>query len=138
VRDDSGIYEGWEAPVYYDSLLAKLCVWAEDRESAVKRLARALDEYAIEGIRTTLDFFRAVVRNEEFRRGEFDTGFIDRFLSQERSASRSTGERDKTLADMAAIAAVLSARAGAARPENDKPREAESRWKLRARLEQRR
>jgi acetyl-CoA carboxylase, biotin carboxylase subunit len=139
VRDDSGIYEGWEAPVYYDPLLAKLCVWAEDRELAVKRLARALDEYAIDGIRTTLAFFRAVVRDEEFRRGDFDTGFIERFLNRSANASRATGEQDKTLADMAAIAAVLNVRAGVvARPENDKPREAESRWKLRARLEQRR
>ncbi|HKP84847.1 MAG TPA: acetyl-CoA carboxylase biotin carboxylase subunit [Blastocatellia bacterium] len=137
VRDDSGIYEGWEVPVYYDSLLAKLCVWAEDREAAVERLARALDEYVIEGIRTTLPFFRAVVRNEEFKRGDFDTGFIDRFLSHQADASRSTGDRDVTLADMAAIAAVLHARASAMRPEAEKPGAAESRWKLQGRLAQR-
>src|SRR6185503_10629002 len=79
VRDDSGVYAGWDVPVYYDSLLAKLCVWAETREAAIDRLARALGEYTIEGIRTTLPFFRAVVGNGEFRAGELDTGFIDRF-----------------------------------------------------------
>lgn len=138
VRDDSGIYEGWEVPVYYDSLLAKLCVWAEDRETAVKRLARALDEYAIEGIRTTLPFFRAVVRNEQFKRGDFDTGFIDRYLSSQNNANPSTGDHDKTLADMAAIAAVLHARAGATRSEIEKPVSEQSRWKLHGRMERRR
>jgi acetyl-CoA carboxylase biotin carboxylase subunit len=137
VRDDSGIYEGWEVPVHYDPLLAKLCVWAEDREAAVNRLARALNEYAIEGIRTSLPFFRAVVRDEEFRRGDFDTGFIDRFLSHEMNASHPTGGQDRALADLAAIAAVLHARAMATRTEVDKPHRAESRWKLYGRLAQR-
>jgi acetyl-CoA carboxylase biotin carboxylase subunit len=138
VRDDSGIYEGWEVPVHYDPLLAKLCVWAETREAAINRLARALDEYVIEGIRTSLAFFRAVVRNEEFRRGEFDTGFIDRFLKDGLSASRSTSDQDERLRDIAALAAVLHARAHAARPEAERPRESESRWKLYGRLAQRR
>ena len=137
MRDDSGIYEGWEVPVYYDSLLAKLCVWAEDREAAVKRLARALNEYAIEGIRTSLPFFRAVVRDEEFQRGDFDTGFIDRFLSHAMKASHSTGDQDETLADIAAIAAVLRTRATSTRLEAEKSRESESRWKLYGRLAQR-
>jgi acetyl-CoA carboxylase biotin carboxylase subunit len=138
VRYDSGSYEGWEVPIYYDPLLAKLCVWAEDREAAINRLARVLDEYTVEGISTTIPFFRAIVRDEEFRRGDFDTGFIDRFLNKDMSATRATGDmQEPILADMAAIAAVLHARTTTARPEANTPRQSESRWKLYGRLAQR-
>ena len=138
VRYDSGSYEGWEVPIYYDPLLAKLCVWAESRESAINRLARVLDEYSVEGISTTIPFFRAIVRDEDFRRGNFDTGFIDRFLSNESSANDQSDERGETLlADLAAIAAVLHAKANAASPESNRSRGSESRWKLYGRLEQR-
>jgi acetyl-CoA carboxylase biotin carboxylase subunit len=131
VRYDSGSYEGWEVPIYYDPLLAKLCVWAETREAAIARLARVLGEYRVEGIRTSLPFFRAVVENEEFRRGEFDTGFIDRFLSSASGA----GESDVRLRDIAAIAAVLYSKAN---PTSASPQATESRWKLHSRLAQRR
>jgi acetyl-CoA carboxylase, biotin carboxylase subunit len=133
VRYDSGSYEGWEVPIYYDPLLAKLCVWAETREAAIARLARVLGEYTVEGIRTSLPFFRAVVENEEFRRGQFDTGFIDRFLS----AANATGESDVTLRDIAAIAAVLHSKASASKSSAASPQTTESRWKLHGRLAQR-
>jgi acetyl-CoA carboxylase biotin carboxylase subunit len=139
IRYDGGSYQGWEVPIYYDPLLAKLCVWAETREAAINRLARALDEYAVEGIRTTLPFFRAVVRSPEFRRGDFDTGFIDDFLSQSKKAIVSDGEDDEArLRDIAAIAAVLGAKESAARRGAEPPRSEESRWKLYSRMSQRR
>jgi len=80
VRVDSGAYAGWEIPLEYDSLIAKLAVWAPTRPAAIARLEAALREYHIGGVRTTLDFFRAVLKSDELRRGEIDTGFIDRFL----------------------------------------------------------
>ncbi|HXG65720.1 MAG TPA: acetyl-CoA carboxylase biotin carboxylase subunit [Blastocatellia bacterium] len=135
VREDSGVYEGWEVPVYYDPLLAKFCVWGETRQAAINRLARALNEYAIEGIRTSLPFFRAVVRNEAFRQGDFDTGFIDRFLSN--SGPDSDGAADTTLADMALIAAALHAKANSTAPAAA-PQAVESRWKMYGRMAQRR
>ncbi|HKP11475.1 MAG TPA: acetyl-CoA carboxylase biotin carboxylase subunit, partial [Blastocatellia bacterium] len=139
VRYDSGSYSGWEVPIYYDPLLAKLCVWAETRAAAIDRLARVLDEYTVEGINTTVPFFRAVVRNEEFRRGEFDTGFIERFLKDGFGARESVeDESAQRLEDMAAIAAALHARAHARQLEAATPRSAESRWKLYGRLNQRR
>jgi acetyl-CoA carboxylase biotin carboxylase subunit len=141
VREDSGIYEGWEVPVYYDSLLAKFCVWAQTREMAVNRLARALDEYDIEGIRTTLPFFRSIVRNPEFKRGDFDTGFIDRFLSQQHQAPSSgeeTNETEQQLIDLAAIAAVLHSKTNVPRLNAATPQAAESRWKTYGRVAQRR
>jgi acetyl-CoA carboxylase biotin carboxylase subunit len=137
VRDDSGIYVGWAVPVYYDPLLAKLCVWAETREGAIDRLARALDEYAVAGVKTSLPFFRDLVRDPAFRRAEFDTGFIERFLEDKRKAREAAegkaavavGHSELTeLADIAAIAAVMHSRAKAAQPSVE-PRRAESRWK---------
>ena len=138
VRCDSGSYQGWEVPIFYDSLLAKLSVWAETREAAVKRLARALAECSVEGIRTTLPFFREVVQDDGFKRGEFDTGFIDRFLSPDAKAARSNnGVPDPKLVDLAAIAAVLHAKFSLA-ATTPQGRTSESRWKLEARLTQRR
>jgi acetyl-CoA carboxylase, biotin carboxylase subunit len=136
VRYDSGSYEGWDVPIYYDPLVAKLCVWDESREAAINRLARVLDEYAVEGISTTVPFFRAVVRDEQFRRGDLDTGFIERFLKD--GLKREASENDQMLSDLATIAAVLHARAQAAQPADSSSREAESRWKLYGRLAQRR
>ncbi len=138
VRDDSGIYEGWEVPVYYDSLLAKFCVWAETREAAIHRLARALDEYRIEGIKTTLPFFRALTQNQEFQQGDFDTGFIDRFLNQKKSASdRVAKETSQELKDLASIAAVLHRNAKAQPTSAATPQQTASRWKLSGRLARR-
>ncbi|HXG95134.1 MAG TPA: acetyl-CoA carboxylase biotin carboxylase subunit [Blastocatellia bacterium] len=134
VRYDSGSYEGWEVPIYYDPMVAKLCVWAETREAAINRLARVLDEYTVEGISTTTPFFRAVVRDEEFRRGDFDTGFIDRFLANGANKIETGGE----LADIAAIAAALHAKSHAAQPAIGSPRTTESRWKMYGRIAQRR
>lgn len=132
VRNDTGIYEGWEVPVHYDPLLAKLCVWADRREAAIDRLARALDEYTIGGIRTTLPFFRAVVGDEDFRRGLVDTGFIDKLLE------RGAAPAERTVVDMATIAAVLYSRANAGKLSTGSPAVTESRWKLYGRLSQRR
>jgi acetyl-CoA carboxylase biotin carboxylase subunit len=133
VRDDSGVYEGWQVPVYYDPLLTKLCVWAESRTAAINRLTRALDEYVIEGIRTSLPFFRAIVRDENWRRGDFDTGFLDRFLNQRFKKT----EYDQTLADIATIAAILHAKTNQIKLEQANPQPMESRWKLYGRLAQR-
>ena len=138
VRYDSGSYQGWEVPIYYDPLLAKLCVWAETRETAINRLMRVLNEYTVEGIRTTVPFFRAVVQSEEFRRGEFDTGFIDRFLSSRLSENASRdGHEDAAMADIAAIASILHAKGSIRKPEMT-TEQTPSRWKISGRLPQRR
>ncbi|HSB72540.1 MAG TPA: acetyl-CoA carboxylase biotin carboxylase subunit [Candidatus Methylomirabilis sp.] len=78
VRIDSGVDEGYEVPVYYDSLIAKLITWGRDRREAVQRMRRALTEYCVHGIKTTIPFHRRVMADEEFLRGEIDTTFIDR------------------------------------------------------------
>jgi acetyl-CoA carboxylase biotin carboxylase subunit len=81
IRDDSGVFEGWEVPIHYDPMISKLIAWGETREVAIARLRRALGEYSVGGIQTTLPFFRAVVEDPAFQAGEIDTGFIERFLA---------------------------------------------------------
>ena len=84
VRVDSGVLQGTVVPLEYDPMLAKLVVWAGDREAAVRRLGRALDEYEVRGIATTLSLFRILVEMDEFRRAEFHTSFLDELLSSQR------------------------------------------------------
>jgi acetyl-CoA carboxylase biotin carboxylase subunit len=82
IRLDEGVYEGWKVPLEYDPLLAKLIGYGGDREQAIARLARALDEYFVGGIKTNLSLFRKILANEEFRAAKFDTGFLDRMVKQ--------------------------------------------------------
>jgi len=76
IRCDSGIYAGWDVPVYYDPILAKLIVWAEDRASACRRMGSALDDYVVLGIHTTIDFLKDVVRHPAFLSGRTTTAFL--------------------------------------------------------------
>ena len=79
VRVDTHIYEGYVVPPNYDSLLAKLIVHAEDRESAIRRMRRALQEFVVEGIKTNLSFHRRLMEHPDFVAGRLDTHFLERF-----------------------------------------------------------
>lgn len=81
VRNDAGVYEGVEVSIHYDPLLAKLIVWGRDREQAMDRLSRALSELRIEGIRTTVPLFKALLEDPDFRRGQLDIGMLDRKMA---------------------------------------------------------
>ncbi len=81
VRDDSGVAAGFTVPIHYDSLLSKLVAWGETREVARRRMLRAVDEYHVGGIRTTLPFFRWMLQHDAFVRGEVDTTFLDAELA---------------------------------------------------------
>src|SRR5207253_772280 len=115
VRVDGGVYAGWEVPIYYDPLLAKLAVWAPTRLEAIARLRRALAEYEVGGIRTTLPLFREITEQESFRDGAIDTGYLDRLLAA-RHAEVDGGPKltpsrppaDPLVADLAIAAAALS------------------------------
>jgi acetyl-CoA carboxylase biotin carboxylase subunit len=78
VRVDSAVYDQYTVLPHYDSMIAKLIVHAETREEAIKRMARALDEYIIEGIKTTIAFHQRIMSNKEFIEGNVDTGFLER------------------------------------------------------------
>lgn len=83
VRVDSHVYSGYHVPPNYDSLLAKLIVWGETRYEAVNRARRALDEFIVVGIPTTIPFHQAVVENEYFQRGEVYTDFVEKHIHGE-------------------------------------------------------
>jgi acetyl-CoA carboxylase biotin carboxylase subunit len=76
IRDDSGVYEGWEVPIYYDPLISKLCAYGRTREEAIQRMLRALQEYTVEGIVTNIPFHRWALKHPRFIAGDLDTGFI--------------------------------------------------------------
>ena len=80
VRIDSGAYSGYVIPPYYDSMIAKLIVWGKDRNEAIARMKRALQEFVIEGVKTTIPFHLRILENAFFQRGEFYTNFIQRRL----------------------------------------------------------
>jgi acetyl-CoA carboxylase biotin carboxylase subunit len=85
VRLDSGVYEGWNVPLDYDPLLAKLAAWGPSRDAAVARLRRALSEYVIGGIRTNRAFFSEILDDEVFRKGALSTAFLDDFAARRRA-----------------------------------------------------
>ena len=102
VRIDSGVRRLSEVSIHYDPMIAKLAVWGRTRAEAIDRLRRALDEYEVAGITTTLPFFREIVRDEEFVAGRLDTGFISRFNERRSEPQISTEDTD-----LALIAAAL-------------------------------
>jgi len=81
VRVDTGVYEGGEIPVHYDSMIAKLIVHGRDRHEAIARMLRALDEYVIEGVKTTIPFHKRVLANQQFQRGKVTTSFVEKDLN---------------------------------------------------------
>ena len=87
IRLDSGIYEKYEVPVYYDPLLSKLIVYGETREDVIRRSRRALSEFVIAGVKTNLPFHRWLLQQEAFAAGDFDTHFIDQRFSPEQLPS---------------------------------------------------
>jgi acetyl-CoA carboxylase biotin carboxylase subunit len=104
VRDDGGVYEGAEVSIYYDPMISKFATYGRDRNEAIERMRRALREYEITGLKTTIPFFRQVMDDEEFVEGKLDTGFIGRFL--ERRPQHALD--DIKTRDMALVAAAMS------------------------------
>ena len=76
LRNDTGVYEGSNISIYYDPMIAKLCVWAEDRKAAIEGMRGALDDFDISGVATNLPFLSAVMENAKFEEGNFSTAFI--------------------------------------------------------------
>jgi acetyl-CoA carboxylase biotin carboxylase subunit len=118
---------GSEVSIYYDPMISKLAAWGRTREESIDRLRRALDEYQVGGIKTTLPFFREIVRDEEFRAGKLDTGFISRF--NERRAAALTAPDQKT-EDMALIAAAVHYATLQRQASTNHDAGDQSRWKL--------
>jgi acetyl-CoA carboxylase biotin carboxylase subunit len=121
IREDEGVYEGWEVPTEYDPMLSKLIAYAPDRATAIARLGCAIDEYVIGGIRTNLKLLRRILDDADFQASRIDTGYLDRLLAK--TAPEIT-EAAESSAQAAAIAAVLFA-APAGAPSQTKE---QTRW----------
>ncbi|MEP6961432.1 MAG: acetyl-CoA carboxylase biotin carboxylase subunit [Acidobacteriota bacterium] len=126
IRIDSGVYEGWTVPLEYDPLLAKLCAWAGTREGATHRLARALAEYTLTGVRTNLAFFQEILADKEFQAARLSTAFLEEFFTR-RQPLKSDPESE------AAAALVLSICSQTQTPSRD--REGATRWQTQGRAE---
>ncbi len=83
VRVDDGMEEGMDIPIYYDPMIAKLVTWGATRDEAIDRMIRAIDEYHISGVETTLSFCRFALEHKVFRSGDFDTHFIKKYFKPE-------------------------------------------------------
>jgi len=112
IRIDSGMYEGWNVPIDYDPLLAKLIGFGADRDQAIARLTRALSEYFVGGIKTNISLFRRILRDADFQDARLDTGFLDRMLKRPED-KRVDSESAEVAAIAAGAFAVLGATAAA-------------------------
>ncbi len=130
VRNDNGVYSGYTVPVYYDPMLSKLICHAGTRGDAIDRMLRALQEYRVDGIQTTIPFFTYLMQHPDFRTASFDTGFIDRVLPEM--------DLENRLPDDATHDAALIAAAIMAFEESQNvtlPDDAGSRWRQAGRVE---
>lgn len=149
IRLDDGVYAGWNVPTDYDPLLGKLIAWGGDRNEAMARMRRALDEYYVGGIKTNVGLFRRILAEPEFVRGEIHTKWLDEFLlrpaapisaaSPSKSKPASADKRDALVEDAAVLAAAMwhmnraaAANSAAGPASNDSA----SRWKIAGRREQ--
>jgi acetyl-CoA carboxylase biotin carboxylase subunit len=103
VRVDDGFEEGMDIPIYYDPMIAKLVTFGKDREEAILRMVRAIDDYRIVGVETTLPFCKFVLQHEAFVKGEFDTHFISKYFKPDM-----LNKSDSSEAEIAALFAALS------------------------------
>ncbi len=122
VRLDSGIYSGWNVPLDYDPMLAKLIVWADTREHAIERMLRALGEYHIGGIRTNIPLFDVILRDPDFRAGNLHTGYLDALLKRPGLLDRQPAPELAAIAAAAVAFHTKPADTAIAPPKN------ESRW----------
>ncbi|OGD10960.1 MAG: pyruvate carboxylase subunit A [Candidatus Aminicenantes bacterium RBG_13_62_12] len=128
IREDSGIYEGCTVPFEYDPLLAKLIAWGKTREEAVGRMLRALSEYRIYGIKTTVPFFRRILTHARFLGGDYTTHFI---AEMDRETGADSAEEKRAAVLASGLKRLLDARRG----PGQTARSAASAWKIRGRAE---
>ena len=103
VRQDGYVYEGFEIPIYYDPMISKLIVWGKDRQEAIQRMRRALYEYKITGVKTSIQFLERIMETPDFIIGNYDTGFVEKnsdFLFEQRQC-------DTLCQDLSMIVALL-------------------------------
>jgi acetyl-CoA carboxylase, biotin carboxylase subunit len=136
IRDDNGAAAGLDVPIFYDPMISKLVAWAEDRPRAIARMLRALGEYRVAGIKTTVPFFTWLLKQPEFVDARFHTAYLDEVLKARngRPFVEPSPEAEEIAVIAAAVQAVLSPAPASA--ENGAPQPiAAGQWKMRARIE---
>jgi acetyl-CoA carboxylase biotin carboxylase subunit len=135
IRDDSGATPGLDVPIFYDPMISKLIAWAEDRPGAIARMRRALAEYLVSGIKTTLPFFRWLLEQPEFRSGQFHTTYLDEVLKARNGLPFvQASALDEDLAAVAAVLNVTLSR-GSISTASGEARLSPGRWTAQARAE---
>ena len=124
IRVDDGFEQGMEIPIYYDPMIAKLISFGKDREEAIERMVRAIEEYEITGIETTLGFGKFVMQHEAFKTGHFDTHFVSKYFNAE-----SLKTEDETEALVAAIIAAKLFQKGGGAENLNQPIKTASDWR---------
>jgi acetyl-CoA carboxylase, biotin carboxylase subunit len=94
IRVDSGVYQGAKVTVFYDPMVAKLVVWGRDRTEAIERLRRALSEFVVKGIKTSIPFHQKLVNHPKFIEGHYDTGFIEQHMAGGKGGPKPTSDED--------------------------------------------
>ncbi len=136
IRDDGGVSAGYTVPVYYDSMIAKLVAWAGSRDDAIARMARALAEYQVLGIRTTIPFFVWLMEQDDYRAARYDTTWLDRVLESRRGLSfNELKPDDELLVTLAAAVDAYLRASAAAGGSGDADASARSLWQQAARAE---
>jgi len=107
IRDDSCLFEGYEVPIHYDPIVGKLIAWGADRPAAIRRLKRALEEYKVRGIATTIPLFQRVLADADFLNADFDTGYLDQLLNNATTEENGPAEEEDAIAEAARLAAAL-------------------------------
>ena len=128
VRDDGGIYQGYEVPLDYDPLLSKLITWGKTREEVIRRMTRALSEYQIYGIKTTIPFFQRILLHPRFQAGQYTTHFI---ADLEKEPERVDPAEEIVALIAAGIMSGRDVQLGAVFPKKSQA----SHWKVQGRIE---
>jgi acetyl-CoA carboxylase biotin carboxylase subunit len=132
VRVDSGVYQGATVTVYYDPMVAKLIAWGQDRGEAIARLRRALSEFVVKGIKTSIPFHQRLLRHPVFVAGRYDTGFIEEHMAGGRGGpddEAEAREARRVAFLLAAIAAYQRDKQRAARAASSATARAGDPWK---------
>ncbi|GHB53656.1 acetyl-CoA carboxylase biotin carboxylase subunit [Persicitalea jodogahamensis] len=130
VRLDDGFEQGMAIPIHYDPMIAKLVTYGQDREEAIVKMIRAIDEYRITGVQTTLSFGRFVMEHEAFRSGQFDTHFVSKYFTPDRLET----EFDTVYVELAAlIAGQILEKGNSAKASKSELPITKNNWKTRRR-----
>jgi acetyl/propionyl-CoA carboxylase alpha subunit len=137
IRDDSGATAGLDVPIFYDPMISKLVAWAEDRPAAIARMRRALGEYVVTGIKTTVPFFTWLLAQPEFEAGRFHTTYLDEVLKNRNGQPFVTisAAAEDVAAIAAALQTVVGGAAGSVAARSPATAAAAGRWKTQARVE---